>query len=96
MEMRPVVLREADGNEIPVRTAPSGRKILFESAEAAAFLRHVTLGDGRSLPPRALLRGVIVPDEGAFVEVYDSFGRVEEHFLRWDDERTRQLVMELR
>ena len=91
--MKQVVLRTADGIDLPVSVAESGPKRLVECREAATFLRHISGNRcDPELSPDTFLRGVVIPGEGAFFQLRDVFGVVADDVCRLTDSEVRETL----
>ncbi|HZE96327.1 MAG TPA: hypothetical protein VE981_04840 [Planctomycetota bacterium] len=89
-------LHTRSGTRIPVRVETSREgKTLVECHEPGPFLEHITEGRVRGpLGPDTILRGVVIPLEGATFTLFDQFGVVADEIVRLNDEEAHQRLLD--
>ena len=89
-------LHDGGGDPIPVLVDDRDGNTLLECREAGSFLHHVTAGRcSLNLPPDSYLRGVLFLEDGAVLQLFDTFGTMSDEIVLSEDEACR-LRRELR
>ncbi len=93
--MKQVLLHTDQGRSIPLLMATSDDNIVLECREPRDFLKHLTdTPHPPDLAPDVYLRGVIVPEEGAFFQLRDRFGTLVDEIVRLSDTQALRLILE--
>lgn len=81
------------GPRIPVRVANRSGTTLIECSEPGAFLCQIPeVGFAGVLGPDAWLRGVFVPGEGAWFQLFDSLGTLGKEEIHLEEEAAQALL----
>ena len=93
--MKQVFLHTDQGRSIPLLVATCDDNIVLECREPGDFLKHLTdTPHSADLAPDVYLRGVIIPEEGAFFQLRDRFGTLVYEIVRLSHPQAKRLLLE--
>lgn len=93
--MRDACLHTGNGGTIRLKAAFFSGRILFECYEPSTLLSYLTKGQfAGSLSPDTYLCGVVIPGEGAFIELRDQFGSLAHDVIKMNDAQANELLID--
>ena len=66
---------------------------LIECSEAAALLNYLDTERDFKFSPECYLRGVVIPGEGAFFDLFDSFGSSARNVVHLSEKQSHDLIL---
>ena len=94
--LNPAVLYTPEGGSILINAKQWNGRWFLECNDARAMLEHIhgerlqaSFGSGTKV------RGVVIPGEGAFFELFDQFGSLVDEVVQLDDSEARKRILDV-